>query len=159
MKAEATGLADVSIEPARESDLPAMVALIEAGSVGIRASAETPDPEPYRAAFRRMQAHPDTELYVARTGEGEVAGMLILSFVYGLAFQGRPRAEAESVHVRPDLRGKGIGSLLMSFVVERARAKGCCMVQLTSNRERRDAHRFYERLGFVPSHTGFKLML
>ncbi|MBA5778030.1 GNAT family N-acetyltransferase [Stappia sp. F7233] len=136
-----------------------MIALIEAGSVGARAPAETGDIGPYLAAFRHMDAHPDTELYVARSRDGDVVGMLILSFVYGLAFQGKPRAQAESVHVRADFRSQGIGTQLMAHIIQRAREKGCCMVQLTSNKARDNAHRFYERLGFVPSHTGFKLML
>jgi GNAT superfamily N-acetyltransferase len=68
-------------------------------------------------------------------------------------------AEIESVHVHPDHRGVDIGSTLVADAVERARAMGCYRVQLTSNRAREDAHRFYERLGFVPSHVGYKLFL
>ena len=76
-----------------------------------------------------------------------------------LQHRGGRCAEIESVHVHPDFRGSGIGSALLRDAVERARRLGCYRVQLTSNIVRADAHRFYERLGFVPSHAGFKMSL
>ena len=68
-------------------------------------------------------------------------------------------AEIEPVHVHPDFRGCGIGTALLRDATERARRLGCYRVQLTSNVVRTDARRFYERLGFVPSHVGFKMSL
>lgn len=78
---------------------------------------------------------------------------------FGTSRRGGLCAEIESVHVHPDHRGGGVGGALIHDAVARARALGCYRVQLTSNTARPDAHRFYERLGFVPSHIGFKLPL
>ncbi|MXN64189.1 GNAT family N-acetyltransferase [Stappia sp. GBMRC 2046] len=149
----------VTIEPAREADLAAIIALMNAGAVGVRVGAESDDLTPYLAAFRRIAESPDAQIHVAREEDGAVAGAFTLTFVDGLAFRGKPRAQIESMHVREDLRSRGIGRKMLEFAIEKARERGCCMVQLTSNREREAAHRFYERHGFVPSHVGFKLML
>jgi GNAT superfamily N-acetyltransferase len=61
--------------------------------------------------------------------------------------------------VREDLRGQGLGGALIAWAVDEARRRGCVLVQLTSDNRREEAHRFYGRLGFVASHTGFKLHL
>ena len=94
-----------------------------------------------------------------RTSYGEVVGVCQLIVFRHLQARGGLCAEVESVHVHPDHRGAGIGAALLHEAMERARALGCYRVQLTSNTARPDAHRFYERLGFVPSHVGFKLLL
>ena len=91
--------------------------------------------------------------------DGVVVGVCQLIVFRHLQGRGGLCAELESVHVHPDHRGRGIGSVLVRDAVARARAVGCYRVQLTSNRARPEAHRFYERLGFVPSHVGFKLPL
>ncbi len=151
--------AEVVIEPATEADVATIVALVNAGAVGSRVGRETDDLTPYLAAFRRIAAHPDTEIYVARDENGEVVGTFQLTVLLGLAFQGGSRAQLESVHTRADRRGQGIGGAMVRFAEERARALGCMMMQLTSNKQRADAHRFYERLGYERSHEGFKRML
>jgi GNAT superfamily N-acetyltransferase len=61
--------------------------------------------------------------------------------------------------VREDLRGRGLGHTLMEWAIEEARRRGCALVQLTSDKRRDEAHRFYGRLGFTASHEGFKLRL
>ncbi|NRG19137.1 GNAT family N-acetyltransferase [Rhizobiales bacterium] len=149
----------VRIEQAGEADLAAIVALMNAGAVGVRIGAESDDLSPYLAAFRRIAESPDAHIYVARDEDEGVIGCFTLTSMDGLAFRGRPRTQIESMHVREDQRSRGIGRRMLEFAVEKARERDCCMVQLTSNRERVDAHRFYERHGFVPSHVGFKLML
>jgi GNAT superfamily N-acetyltransferase len=90
---------------------------------------------------------------------GEVVGLCQLIVFRHLQSRGGRCAEIESVHVHPDHRGAGIGGALVRRAIERARELGCYRVQLTSNSARTDAHRFYERLGFVPSHVGYKLLL
>ena len=111
-----------------------------------------------KRAFDQIAAHPDSEIIVA-TLDGEVVATLQLNFLPGLAHDGAWRAQVEAVRVREDLRSQRIGTRLMEWVIARARDRGCWMVQLTSNRARLDAHRFYERLGFIGSHLGMKLYL
>ena len=84
---------------------------------------------------------------------------LQLTFIPGLARRGALRAQIEAVRVHPDLRGRGLGHALIASAIDEARRRGCALVQLTSDVRRTDAARFYERLGFVASHTGFKLQL
>jgi GNAT superfamily N-acetyltransferase len=91
--------------------------------------------------------------------DDEVVGTLQLTVIPGLARAGALRAQEEAVRVRADLRGRGIGEAMMRWVVAEARARGCALVQLTTDKRRADAHRFYARLGFTASHQGFKLRL
>jgi GNAT superfamily N-acetyltransferase len=88
---------------------------------------------------------------------GEVVGVCQLLVFRHLQAKGGLCAELESVHVHPDHRGTGIGGSLVGAAVDRARALGCYRIQLTSNRQRDDAHRFYESLGFAPTHVGYKM--
>jgi GNAT superfamily N-acetyltransferase len=85
--------------------------------------------------------------------------VLQVTYIPGLGRHGAQRALVESVRVRADRRGHGVGAALMGWVVERARARGCGLVQLTTDKRRTDARRFYERLGFTASHEGMKLDL
>jgi GNAT superfamily N-acetyltransferase len=147
---------DVVIRPAEEADIETMVALFAHGS--LEAGKEDPsDLGPYRAAFREIAQGPGA-LLVAEV-DGRVVGVCQLIVFRHLQSKGGLCAEIESVHVHPDLRGRGIGSILMADALERARGLGCYRVQLTSNNQRPRAHRFYEGLGFASSHQGFKLTL
>jgi GNAT superfamily N-acetyltransferase len=151
--------AAVSIRVATEADLPRVIRLIYDGT----APGVTPDedpgpplPESYRAAFADIAASPDGDVFVAEV-EGEVVGCFQFFAIPHLANRGRRRAQVESVHVAPEHRSKGIGEAMMRFAIEEARRRGCFRLQLTSNKSRGDAHRFYRRLGFAQSHEGFKL--
>ncbi|MBB0232491.1 GNAT family N-acetyltransferase [Streptomyces calidiresistens] len=118
------------------------------------------DPAPYRRAFERIAADPAQFLLVAeRTADGTVVGTLQLTVIPGLSRCGSDRALIEAVRVHASERGTGLGTRLMEWAIAEARRRGCAMVQLTSDAGREDAHRFYERMGFVPSHVGFKLPL
>lgn len=155
-------LAGLHIEPAAEADIAACVALMSANAAGARVGREVDDLAPYLAAFRRMAEGGRTVLYVARLdgmGPGRIAGMFELTVLDGLSFAGRPRAQVESVHVDPALRSRGLGARMMAFAEERARTRGCVLLQLASNAERSRAHTFYERIGYDRSHAGFKKML
>jgi len=112
----------------------------------------------YRDAFGEIQRDPNAELVVLERG-GEVVGTLQLNFLRGIGLQGARRAQIEAVRIRSSLRGRKLGEYLIRWAIERAREKGCHVVQLTSNLARKDAHRFYERLGFRTTHTGMKLVL
>jgi GNAT superfamily N-acetyltransferase len=140
-------------------DLAAMLALIADDVLGKnrdpRAHADDPV---YAQAFAVIDADPNQLLLVGET-HGEVIAMLQMTFIPGLTRRGAVRANIEAVRVASRLRGQGIGAWLMTEAIARAQARGCSLAQLTSDRTRIDAHRFYERLGFIGSHTGFKKAL
>lgn len=116
------------------------------------------DLTPYVKAFKEIDADPAQLLMVAVDGT-DVVGTLQLTIIPGLARSGASRGLVEAVRVRSDQRGKRIGEQLMQWSIDESRRCGCTLVQLTSDNQRVDAHRFYDRLGFVASHTGFKLAL
>ncbi len=150
---------EIRIEEADLSHLQAIVDIINAGATNVRKDKEFDDWNDYRPAFEALVAAPEVDIYVALNSAGEVVGTYQIHFLKGLAFQGRPRAELESVHVRSDQRGKGVGRLMMDHAEGLARAQNVCMVQLTSNREREGSHHFYRRLGYDQSHLGYKKMM
>ncbi len=151
--------AGFSIEKAQSRHLPEILKILIAGAAGARVGQETGNVEDYREAFEAMLAAPEMDVYVALWPEGDVLGTYQIHFLKGLAFQGRSRVELESVHTRADLRGQGIGARMMEHAEALAREAGAGLIQLTSNKVREDAHRFYDRLGFSASHLGFKKML
>ena len=143
----------MKIRRARREDVPAIVALYADDLLG--AARETPDAlDVYYAAFDRL----DGELLVGEL-DGRVIATLHLTLIQQLSSRAAKVAQIEAVRVAGTLRGRGLGEALVRDAIARARAAGCARVQLTSNSERRDAHRFYQRLGFVASHAGFKLPL
>jgi len=144
---------------ARREDLPAILALLADDPLGAeRERLEDPVPEPYVTAFSAIEADPNQELIVAER-DREVAGVLQLTFIASLTWQGSTRALIEGVRIAAPLRGLRIGEALVREAIERARRRGCRIVQLTTDRSRTDAHRFYERLGFKATHVGMKLHL
>lgn len=149
----------VQIKEAAEGDLDAIIALFADDPIG--GHGDTTDPEAlpdYRAAFARIAASPNERLYVAEL-DGEVVGTFQTMITTTLTARGSANMIIEAVQTRADMRGRGIGAAMIGFAVEKARQDGMRLVQLTSNAARKDAHRFYERLGFTPSHIGFKIKL
>ncbi|MFI1826558.1 GNAT family N-acetyltransferase [Streptomyces sp. NPDC020412] len=150
-------MSDLEIRPAATIDIPAIVAMLADDPLG--AQRESPDDlAPYRTAFERLAADPHQHLMVA-VREGRVVGTLQLTVIPGLSRRGATRSVIEGVRVHADERGSGLGSRLIEWAVEESRRLECQLVQLTSDATRKDAHRFYERLGFEASHVGFKLSL
>jgi histidine triad (HIT) family protein len=141
--------AGVTVRPGAPGDAAAVAGLLAGGA--IRAGDDPGDPEPYAAAIEEAGNVLVAEL------DGSVVGVCQLIIMRHLQHRGGRCAEIESMHVAADHRGQGIGSVLLDAAVERARAAGCYRVQLTSNKVRSDAHRFYLRHGFEASHEGFKL--
>jgi GNAT superfamily N-acetyltransferase len=117
-----------------------------------------PLPDSYLNAFWEMDADPRHRLVVVVQGH-EIVGTLQLSFIPHLVLRGGERAQIEAVRVRSDVRAMGVGQAMLEWAIEEARRRGCRLVQLTTNSEREDARRFYERLGFQPTHIGLKLTL
>jgi GNAT superfamily N-acetyltransferase len=150
---------ELSVRRARREDLPAVVRLLADDPLGsTREEFREPLPEGYYAAFERIDADPRFELVVAEL-DGEIVGTLQLMFLPHLTHGGGTRAQVEAVRVGARHRSLGLGRRMMLWAIERAREEGCTLMQLTTNAARKDAHRFYERLGFVPSHVGMKLDL
>lgn len=148
---------DLLIRPAVEADLPAIVAMLADDPLG--AARESPDDlTPYAEALKLLVDDPRQHVVVA-VREGRVVGTLQLTIIPGLSRKGSARSIIEGVRVHADERGSGLGTRFVEWAVERSRAEGCTLVQLTSDVTRTDAHRFYERLGFTASHVGFKLQL
>ncbi|MEV4131743.1 GNAT family N-acetyltransferase [Dactylosporangium sp. NPDC049742] len=135
-------------------DLPAIVALLGDDVLGKDRETAVVD-EVYERAFAAVTEDPRNELVVADDG-GEIVAALQVTYIPGLGRHGAERALVESVRVRADRRGQGLGAELMTWVVTRAGERGCALVQLTTDKRRTDARRFYERLGFVASHEGMK---
>ena len=144
---------------ATPADLPFIVGLIVEDSVvaTTEAIADAMNAE-YRAALAAIDADPNQEMFVV-DHDGTPIGCFQLSYIPGLMRRGMWRGQIELVHVSADKRNLGIGAEMMRWAVQRCRERGCGMVQLTSNKKRTDAHRFYRRLGFEQSHEGFKLYL
>ncbi|MFF0221727.1 GNAT family N-acetyltransferase [Streptomyces sp. NPDC004629] len=150
-------MADLAIRAAVADDVPAIVAMLADDPLG--AQRESPDdPAPYLAALKRLDADPNQHLVVA-VQEGRVVGTLHLTIIPGLSRRGATRSIIEAVRIHADARGSGLGTRLIEWAIEESRRQNCQLVQLTSDNSRTDAHRFYERLGFAASHTGFKLQL
>ena len=145
---------------AERADLPALVAMMADDVLGAaREDASLPLDPGYAAAFEAIQSQANQRLIVA-TLDGRAVGTEQLAFLPGLARKGAWRGVIEAVHVRGDKRSQGLGAELIAWAVKTARAHGDCpFLQLTSDKRRLDAHRFYERLGFQRSHEGFKLVL
>ena len=144
---------------ATREDLSEIVRMLADDFLGAaRERYEDPLPESYLKAFGEIESDKNNELIVAET-DGLVVGTLQLTFTPSLSFQGGKRATVESVRVDARFRGRGIGQELMKWAIERARRENCVSMQLTTNSERKDAHRFYENLGFKGSHLGMKLSL
>lgn len=153
---------DLTIREARRDDVPRIAELIMLGAAkATRSAAEIAevarDPA-HLSAFDQIQASPDNALFVAERG-GAVIGTFQVTLIPGIAEFGRKRAKLESVHIDPALRGRGIGRIMIGFAERFARAHGATLVELSSNKSRLDAHRFYRTLGFDQSHEAFKKVL
>ncbi|MGW1223791.1 N-acetyltransferase family protein [Streptomyces sp. NPDC002530] len=150
-------MSDPEIRPATVHDLPEIVAMLADDPLGARR--ESPDDlMPYETAFRRLSGDPHQHLVVAVRAD-RVIGTLQLTVIPGLSRRGATRSVIEGVRIHADERGSGLGTRLIQWAVDESRRQDCQLVQLTSDTNRTDAHRFYERLGFVASHVGFKLAL
>jgi GNAT superfamily N-acetyltransferase len=144
---------------AQLADLPAIVALLADDVLGRqREDASSPTNPKYLDAFQAILADAN-QLQMVATVNDEVIGTLQLSFIPGLARMGAWRGQIEAVRIAAAHRGSGVGQQMFEWAIDQCRARGCDLVQLTTDKTRSDAHRFYERLGFVGSHLGYKLML
>lgn len=150
---------ELNIRLAREDDIAALVAIYAADEVG--GHGDTVDESAqgdYLAAFRSIEASPNEKLYVAEL-DGEIVGTFQTAILTKLIGRGAVSMVIEAVQTREDMRGRGIGAVMIRYCIAEAQQRGFKAVQLTSNMARVDAHRFYERLGFEKRHFGFRMKL
>jgi GNAT superfamily N-acetyltransferase len=151
---------DLIFRRAVHDDLPRIVALLADDPLGAkRENYVLPLPSAYLDAFAAIDRDPNNELVVVGRAGRSVIGVLQLTYIPYLTYQGGWRALIEGVRVAAEYRSTGIGEKLFLWAIQRARERGCHLVQLTSDKARPDAIRFYEKLGFVASHEGMKLHL
>lgn len=140
-------------------DLQAIVCLLADDELGRRREdTSCPPNERYRRAFEAIQRDPNQFLAVAEC-DGAVVGCLQITLIPGLSRQGALRGQIESVRVAASQRGTGLGSAMIEWAVEECMRRGCSLVQLTTDKTRADARRFYEKLGFKATHEGMKRAL
>ncbi|MDF1657876.1 MAG: GNAT family N-acetyltransferase [Verrucomicrobiales bacterium] len=150
---------EIQFRDATHEDLPDIVRLLSDDPLGREREADTsPLPNSYHSAFEAIDCDSNNQLVVVES-MGGVIGMLQLTFIPYLTFRGSWRAVIEGVRIDQEFRSRGIGQKLISHAVELAKRRGCHLIQLTSDKRRPEAIRFYERQGFVSSHEGLKLNL
>ena len=148
-----------TVRRAVENDLSVLMLLLSDDPISAARGdrAEEPDGAVYRSALRELTADTSNEVLLVINGADEPVAMMQLTRIPGLSRRGATRLLVESVRVHSSQRSSGIGSAMMRWVTTTAaQATGASLVQLTSDEARKDAHRFYERLGFHGSHRGFK---
>ncbi len=151
--------ARVQFRQAHRDDVEAIVAMLADDPLGAqRERFQCPLPQSYYDAFEAIESDPHNELVVA-TVESQIVGVLQLTFIPYLTYQGGWRALIEGVRVASEFRAQGIGRAMFQWAIQRARQRGCHLLQLTTDKARPDALRFYESLGFTASHEGMKLHL
>lgn len=151
---------DLIVRRATSADLSAIVAMLADDALGAqRENDRLPLAQSYTDAFTAIDQDPNNDLVVVEADGGRVIGVLQLTFIPYLTYQGGWRALIEGVRVAAEYRASGVGQRLLVWAIERARERGCHMVQLTSDKARPKAIRFYEGLGFVATHEGLKLHL
>lgn len=150
-------LAGLEIRLATREDVPDVVRLLHEDTLGGRLERfQLPVPPSYFEAFQAIAADPNNELVVAALA-GQVVGTFQMTLMTYMSYEGARVLQLESVHVAAEFRNQGIGQAMMKWAIARARQQDCHRIQLTSNKVRKDAHRFYERLGFRSTHEGMKL--
>ncbi|MEZ0539756.1 GNAT family N-acetyltransferase [Fibrella arboris] len=150
----------MTFRKATETDLPVIVQLLADDELGqAREAVGTPLPALYYQAFERINNDPNQELIVVENEATAIIGTLQLSFLQYLTYQGGLRVQIEAVRVHKSCRGKGVGRQFFLWAIERAKERGAHLLQLTTDKKRPDALRFYESLGFSATHEGMKLPL
>lgn len=147
---------DLIFRDARADDLAAIVALLHDDPLGKKREKVTdPIQQSYWDAFAAITADPRSKLIVVER-DRRVVGTMQLTFIPALTHQGAERLLLEAVNVGRDFRAQGIGSAMMRWAIDAAKARGCRFVMLTSHKSRRRAHEFYKRIGFQKTHAGFR---
>ena len=148
----------MTFRKANESDLPEIVAMLADDELGkSRENFQLPLPQAYKEAFAKISDDSNQELIVVENEEAELIGTLQLSFLQYLTYQGGVRAQIEAVRIKKGHRGIGLGKSMFQWAIERAKQRNAHVLQLTSDKKRPEAIRFYENLGFESTHEGMKM--
>ncbi|MBE0424964.1 MAG: GNAT family N-acetyltransferase [Lutibacter sp.] len=144
---------------ATKNDVPFIIKMLANDKLGkLRENYQEPLPEYYYEAFDIINSDPNQELMVVeKENDAEIAGTFQLTFIPYLSYQGKLRVQIENVFVREDLTGQGIGKKMFEWAIERAKQQNAHLLQLTSDKQRPSAIKFYQNLGFIASHEGMKL--
>ncbi len=149
-------MAELKMRLARESDIESIRDLLSDDKLGrAREVSGLEGLKKYQAAFAKIENSPDNELWVAQRND-EIVGTYQVTYIPYLSRGGNLRCQIEAVRTKSYLRGQGIGQQMMTFALEQAKRRGCGIAQLTTDKSRSDAHRFYKRLGFNNTHEGMK---
>ncbi|NQV99160.1 MAG: GNAT family N-acetyltransferase [Rhodospirillales bacterium] len=149
-----------SFRAARKTDLSAIVRLLADDDLGqSRENPTLPLAGAYLDAFQAIADDANQILAVATNPENAVIGTIQITLIPGISRRGAWRGQIEAVRVARDYRGSGLGQSMLEWAITQCRLKGCSLIQLTTDKSRPDAHRFYEKLGFEASHLGYKLNL
>lgn len=148
----------MTFRKAKKADLADIVQMLANDPLGALRE-DLQHPEKYEKAFDTIDKDPNQELMVVENKDAGLIGTFQLTFIQYLTHQGSIRVQVEAVRVREDQRGRSIGEKMFLWIIDHAKDKGATVVQLTSDKKRPDAIRFYQKLGFVDSHEGFKLAI
>ncbi|MCP4077930.1 MAG: GNAT family N-acetyltransferase [Gammaproteobacteria bacterium] len=149
----------ITFRKANEKDLAFLIQMLSDDQLGSqRENYALPLDECYEQAFQVINSDPNNDLVVVEY-ENQIAGMLQITFIPYLTYMGSWRCLIEGVRIHKDFRGRGLGTRLMEWAIDRAKSRKCAMLQLTSNKQRSSAIKFYKQFGFEASHEGFKLYL
>ncbi|MEP0986604.1 GNAT family N-acetyltransferase [Ekhidna sp.] len=147
----------MNIRKAIETDIPAIVSLLASDALGSeRENYTLPIPESYIKAFQNITSNSNQYLIVVEDAD-EIIGTAQLSLISYMTYQGGIRAQIEAVRIKSDRRGSGIGEQLFKWMISKAKDKGAHLIQLTTDKKRPEALRFYEKVGFKASHEGLKM--
>ncbi len=148
----------MNFRKATANDVPAIVEMIADDELGKkRENFKKPLPKEYLNAFKKINADLNQELIVVENKNAEIIGTLQLSFIQYLTYRGGIRAQIEAVRIRKDKRGLGIGKAMFKWAIHRAKERNAHMLQLTTDKKRPKAIKFYEDLGFKATHKGMKI--
>jgi GNAT superfamily N-acetyltransferase len=157
-RSEAVKVSELTFRKAVAADLGAIIGLLADDVLGASREATLDASDRYSAAFSEIEADPNQFLCVVEDGS-EVVGTFQLTFIPGLSRNGSTRAQIEGVRVSGTRRNEGIGEAMFRWAIAHSRGHGCSIVQLTTDKKRPDAHRFYESMGFEATHIGYKLLI
>ena len=139
-------------------DLPVIVEMIANDKLGkYRENFRIPLPKSYTEAFKKIDKDQNQELIVVEDEKGEIVGTMQLNFIQYLTYNGGIRAQVEAVRIRKDKRRMGLGKTMFEWAIKRAQEKKAHLLQLTTDKKRPQAIKFYEELGFRKTHEGMKM--